>query len=70
MSNRKQKSVEFLEESLSIHFTQEQQMQFIGLFIQAKQLNRQEIIDAYKSGSDYRATTQEAEQYYLENYED
>ena len=50
MSNKKQTSVEFLEEALSIHFTEEQQMQFLGLFIQAKELNKKEIIYAYEVG--------------------
>jgi len=33
-------AVEFLQESLSIHFTFEQQMKFEGLFQQAKEMER------------------------------
>lgn len=46
----KQTAVEWLVESLSIHFTFEQQMQFEGLFQQAKEMEEQQIIDAYKEG--------------------
>jgi hypothetical protein len=35
-------AVEFLQESLSIHFTFEQQMQFEGLFQQAKEMEEEQ----------------------------
>ena len=38
----KQTAVEFLQESLSIHFSFEQKMQFEGLFQQAKEMEKQQ----------------------------
>jgi hypothetical protein len=43
-------AAEFLQESLSIHFTFEQQMKFEGLFQQAKEMEKQQIIDAFNLG--------------------
>jgi hypothetical protein len=42
----KQTAVEWLEQCISIHLTKEQKSQFIGLFIQAKEMERQQIMDA------------------------
>jgi len=39
----KQTAVEFLQEALSIHFTHEQEMQFIGLFNQALDMEKEQI---------------------------
>ena len=50
MSNNKQSSIEFLQECLSIHFTHEQQMQFDGLFQQAKEIHKEEIETTYEEG--------------------
>ena len=41
----KQTAVEWLQECLSIHLTHEQQMQFEGLFQQAKEMEKKTIID-------------------------
>lgn len=41
----KQTAVEWLQEVISIHFTFEQQMQFEGLFQQAKEMEKQKLID-------------------------
>jgi len=49
-------AVEWLQESLSIHFSFEQKMQFEGLFQQAKEMEKQQIINAYE--------TKLAERYY------
>jgi len=38
----KQTAVEFLQQALSIHFTHEQEMQFIGLFNQTKEMEKQQ----------------------------
>ena len=42
MGNKKQSSIDWLEECLSIHFTHEQKMQFEGLFQQAKAMHKEE----------------------------
>jgi hypothetical protein len=39
-------AVDFLQYALSIHFTFEQKMQFEGLFQQAKEMEKQQMIDA------------------------
>jgi hypothetical protein len=38
----KQTAVEFLQQALSIHFTHEQEMQFIGLFNQTIEMEKQQ----------------------------
>jgi hypothetical protein len=38
-------AVEFLQEALSIHFTHEQEMQFIGLFHQALEMEKQQMLE-------------------------
>jgi hypothetical protein len=73
----KQTAVLFLQEALSIHFTHEQQMQFIGLFNQALEIEKEQIIDANRFGeyindngeTAYVYVNKEiAERYYNENY--
>lgn len=72
----KQTAVEWLVESLSIHFTFEQQMQFEGLFQQAKEMEEQQIIDAWLSAwkdsmlnpLKDKYYQPEAEQYYNETF--
>jgi hypothetical protein len=73
----KQTAVEFLQEALYIHFTHEQEMQFIGLFNQALEMEKQQIIDATRLGeyvndngeTAYVYVNKEiAERYYNENY--
>lgn len=68
MSNKKQTSVKWLVWELNkLGFFPNGVPQEI--YKQTQQLHKQEMIDNYKAGSDYRATTQEAEQYYKDNYE-
>lgn len=43
--NKKETAVEWLQETLSIHFTFEQKMQFEGLFQQAKGMEKEQMID-------------------------
>ena len=67
---KKQSSVEWLQECLNLHLTHEQQMQFEGLFQQAKQIHKQEIEDAYwDGGEDVQITIRKCEQYYKNTYE-
>ena len=47
----KQTALEFLQESLSLHFTHEQQMQFEGLFQQAKEMEQQQLNNAWQEGA-------------------
>jgi len=63
----KQTAVEFLQECLSIHLNHKQQMQFEGLFQQAKAMHKQQIIDAYETSHISMMTS---EQYYNETYND
>jgi hypothetical protein len=46
----KQTAVEWLQESLSIHFSFEQKMQFEGLFQQAKEMEKHQIMNANTAG--------------------
>jgi hypothetical protein len=50
----KQTSVQWLQEAISIHLTFEQQMQFEGLFQQAIEIEKKQIIDALRQGVKYR----------------
>jgi hypothetical protein len=63
-------AIEWLQEALSLTF--EQEMQFEGLFQQAKEMEKQQIIDAYVNGDIdagiYAATKKNAEQYYNETF--
>ena len=45
-----QTAVDFLQETISVHLTFEQKMQFEGLFQQAKEMEKQQIKDAYLKG--------------------
>lgn len=63
----KQTAVEFLQEALSLTF--EQKMQFEGLFQQAKEMEKKQIIDAYDKAYPYDIIGYNAaEQYYNEIY--
>lgn len=65
----KQTAVLFLQEALSIHFTHEQEMQFIGLFNQVLEMEKLQIMDAYwDGGQDIPLTSERCEQYYNETY--
>jgi hypothetical protein len=64
-------AVEFLQESLSIHFTFEQQMKFEGLFQQAKEMEKQQIIDAFNLGQQEEAKQPfwtKGNEYYEKNF--
>jgi hypothetical protein len=66
-------AVEFLEEALSIHLTHEQKMQFIGLFHQVLEMEKQQIIEAYRDGRTDQQTkdgfyNRNSETYYNETY--
>jgi hypothetical protein len=63
----KQTAVEFLQQALSIHFTHEQEMQFIGLFNQVLEMEKQQIIMAYETGDKYKFEIP-GEQYYNQTY--
>jgi hypothetical protein len=58
-------AVEWLQEALSLTF--EQEMQFEGLFQQAKEIEKQQIIDAYKYGNQSDVYFK-PEQYYKETF--
>jgi hypothetical protein len=62
----KQTAVEWLQECLSIHLSHQQQMQFEGLFQQAKAMEKEHIEDAFDTG-----TTDDdriGKEYYNETY--
>lgn len=67
---KQQLSVEWLQECIFIHLTHEQLMQFEGLFQQAKEMEKQEIFEAYLVGADYStwADAIAAKKYYNEKY--
>ena len=60
-------AVEFLYAALSLHFTQEQEMQFIGLFQQALQIEKEQIMDAYWDGSQDAPLTEKTCEIYYNN---
>ena len=64
-------AVEFLYAALSLHFTQEQEMQFEGLFQQALQIEKEQIMDAYwDGGQDIPLTEKTCEIYYNNIYKE
>ena len=66
----KETAVEFLQESLSIHLSHQQQMQFEGLFQQAKEMEKEQIVNAFRIGAANELTfgDNKAEQYYNETF--
>ena len=67
---REKTAVEFLYEFVQLKLTNEQQMQFEGLFHQAKQMEKEQIEEAAKSCNYIGgATDQEAEDYYESKYD-
>lgn len=63
---REKTAVEFLYEFVLLKLSNEQQMQFEGLFSQAKQMEKEQIKEAYnKNPQGYNHT---AEKYYNETY--
>jgi hypothetical protein len=74
MSNKKQTAVEWLEDalSLSLMIRSESMRKFTvrKLIEQAKEMEKQQIIDAYDDGNyAYGMGIKEPEQFYNENYE-
>ena len=68
-----QTAVNFLYEFVQLKLTHEQQMQFEGLFQQAKQMEKEQIIHAWREGDndsmyDPKELDQQAELYYNETY--
>jgi hypothetical protein len=61
-----QTAVEWLQEVIINHLSHEQQMQLEGLFQQAKQMEKAQIINAYEKGAE---ESWDAEKYYHETYE-
>ena len=70
----KQTAVEWLNECLSIHLTDEQKMQFEGLFHQALAMEKDQIVESHLVGQEatiaYTTTgrNQTSLQYYNETY--
>ena len=63
--------VQWLQNSLDIHFSFEQKMQFEGLFQQALEMEKEQIIDAYDLGMGHYGDANrrsDAEQYYNETF--
>ena len=61
----KQTAVEWLQEAISIHLTFEQQMQFEGLFQQAIEMEKKQIIDALRQGVNIELGINEFKENYL-----
>ena len=62
-------AVEWLQECLNLHLTHDQKMQFEGLFQQAKEMEKQQIIEAFKHGElPPFFVNYDAEQYYNKTY--
>ena len=65
----KQTSIEWLIECLSIHLTHEQKMQFEGLFQQAQDMHKKEILEAYDNiMGDENGNILSGEEYYQETF--
>lgn len=67
MDAKKMTAVEWLEEPLLHILTHQQQMQVIGLFQQAKAMEKEQIMDAYRADM-YPCSDEDAEQYYTSTY--
>jgi hypothetical protein len=74
MENKKQTAVEWLQEPLEHILTHEQQMQVIGLFQQAKAMEKDQILEAYREGRTDQQSGMEkfhnrsSASYYNQNY--
>ena len=65
----KQTSVEWLQEALEYTIlTHEQIMQTIGLFEQAKEMEKQQIFDAYREFIDFSLSDKVCDEYYNETF--
>jgi hypothetical protein len=60
-------NIEWLQQVFETILTHEQKRQVCGLFEQAKEMHKQEIIDAWEDGHD-SFSTRNAEQYYNETF--
>jgi hypothetical protein len=69
-SNKQQTAVEFLKEALSIHFSFDEKMRFEGLFQQAKEMEKEQIVDSYIEGGrkGFNFFGDDYEKYYKENF--
>ena len=47
---KKMTAIEYVQRVIYIHLTHEEQMQFEGLFQQAKAMEKEQIMDAYREG--------------------
>lgn len=70
---RVQTAVEWLYEFVQMKLTNEQQIQFEGLFQQAKQMEKEQIINAWRNGDNDsmyspKELDKQAEEYYNETY--
>jgi len=63
---KQQTAVNFLYEFVQLKLTHKQQMQFEGLFQQAKQKEKEQIIDAFEIG--WKDEDRIGEEYYNETY--
>ena len=75
MENKQMTAVEWLQERINIGLTYEQEVLFEGFFEQAKEMEKEQIIDAYRDGrSDQQSEkasrfyNRNAEFYYNETY--
>jgi hypothetical protein len=67
MSNKKQTAVEWIGDNIQFDMTF---VDVFGLIRQAKEMEKQQIIDAYwDGGQDIPLTENRCEQYYKETYE-
>lgn len=73
MSNKKQTAVEWLQLGLELIMSHEEQMQAIGLFEQAKEMEKEQITEGFKKGLEYWNGDAwkliDIQQYYKETYE-
>jgi len=67
----KQTAVEWLQEPLEHILTHEQQMQVIGLFQQAKAMEKEQIVDAFDNGAEEWTPIEysDGQHYYNHNFE-
>jgi hypothetical protein len=72
-NNKQQTAVEWLVEQLSTQFTYGQKIQFERLFEMAKEMEKEQIINAFLNGDKTDCTSEQnieefADQYYNETY--
>ena len=65
----KQTAVDFLYEFVLLKLSNEEQMQFEGLFQQAKQMHKEQIMKAIEMYYPHSGRTRASEKYYNETYE-